>query len=155
VTAIRAVALDVPGLRDVHHIRTRTMAGKTLMDLHLQVDPRVSVSEGHEIGCWVAASIRAQFKEITDITFHIDPEDDAEMDQEGPTSLRPLRREVLDCLKADWGQWVDDAQIRLHYLRGAVDVEVVTSQAITAEALKSTSGAGWLGRVTVLHPEAQ
>jgi cation diffusion facilitator family transporter len=152
VTAIRAVALDVPGLRDVHHIRTRTMAGKTLMDLHLQVDPRVSVSEGHEIGCWVAASIRAQFQEITDITFHIDPEDDAEMDQEGPTSLRPLRREVLECLRADWGPLVDDAQIRLHYLRGVVDVEVVTHQAVTADALKSKSRAVWLGRVTVLHP---
>ena len=45
VDAIRAVALDVPGLRDVHQIRTRSMGGKTLMDLHLQVDPRVSVSE--------------------------------------------------------------------------------------------------------------
>ncbi|MBL6738325.1 MAG: cation transporter, partial [Litoricola sp.] len=89
---------------------------------------------------------------ITDITFHIDPEDDAEMDQEGPTSLRPLRREVLECLRADWGPLVDDAQIRLHYLRGAVDVEVVTHQAVTADALKSKSRAVWLGRVTVLHP---
>jgi hypothetical protein len=56
-------------------------------------------------------------------------------------------------LKADWGQWVDDAQIHLHYLRGTVDVEVMTSQAITGEALKSKSSAGWLGRVTVFHPE--
>ena len=122
------------------------------MDLHLQVDPRVSVSEGHEIGCWVAASIRAQFQEITDITFHIDPEDDAEMDQESPTSLRPLRSEVLERLRADWGPLVDDAQIRLHYLRGVVDVEVVTSEPITADVLKSKSRAVWLGRVTVLYP---
>lgn len=153
VNAIRAVALDVPNLCDVHHIRTRTMGGKTLMDLHLQVDPRISVSEGHEIGCWVAASIRAQFKEITDITFHIDPEDDAEVDQEGPTSLRPLRSEVLEFLKTDWGELVDYAQIRLHYLHQAVDVEVVTNKPVTGEALKSKSNAAWLGRVTVLHPE--
>ena len=46
VSAIRKAALNVPDLRDVHHIRTRTMGGKTPIDLHLQVDPRVSVSEG-------------------------------------------------------------------------------------------------------------
>jgi hypothetical protein len=40
-------------------------------------------------------------------------------------------------------------------LRGVVDVEVVTRQAVTADALKSKSSAGWLGRVTVLHPEDQ
>ena len=40
--AIRTTAMNVPGLRDVHQIRTRTMAGKVLVDLHLQVDPRVS-----------------------------------------------------------------------------------------------------------------
>jgi hypothetical protein len=100
----------------------------------------------------VAASIRAQFQEITDITFHIDPEDDAEMDQEGPKSLRPLRREILELLRADWGQLVNDAQIRLHYLRGVVDVEVVTSQPVTAATLKSKSRAIWLGTVTVLRP---
>ena len=77
------------------------------------------------------------------------------MDQEGPTSLRPLRREVLECLRADWGPLVDDAQIRLHYLRGVVDVEVVTSQPVTAAMLKSKSRAVWLGTVTVLYPEGQ
>ena len=125
------------------------------MDLHLQVDPRVSVSEGHEIGCWVAASIRTQFQEITDITFHIDPEDDAEMDQEGPTSLRPLRREVLELLRADWGPLVDDAQIRLHYLRGVVDVGVVKRQPGAAVMLKTKEKAVWLGTVTVLDAEGQ
>jgi hypothetical protein len=47
---------------------------------------------------------------------------------------------------------VDDAQIRLHYLRGVVDVEVVTSQPVTAATLKSKSRAIWLGTVTVLRP---
>ena len=87
--AIREIAMNVPGLRDVHQIRTRTMAGKILVDLHLQVDPRVSVSEGHEIGCWVASSIRNKFPDVSDITFHIDPEDDADIDRQTPTTLRP------------------------------------------------------------------
>ena len=153
ITDIRNVAMAVPGLRDVHHIRTRTMGGKTLMDLHLQVDPRVSVSEGHEIGCWVAASIRAQFSDITDITFHIDPEDDAAIDQKGPSSLRPLRPEIVEQLRLDWGPIVDQTLMRLHYLRGKVDVELVTEQAVEGRKLKALSKQPWLGEVTILRPE--
>ena len=153
ITDIRKVAMAVPGLRDVHHIRTRMMGGKTLMDLHLQVDPRVSVSEGHEIGCWVAASIRANYSEVSDITFHIDPEDDAETDQGGPSSLRPLREEILDRLRPEWGSVVDQAQVRLHYLHGRVDIELITSEAVEGKRLKSQSKQAWLGQVTVLRPE--
>ena len=112
--AIRAIAMNVPGLRDVHQIRTRTMAGKILVDLHLQVDPRVSVSEGHEIGCWVASSIRSEFPDVLDITFHIDPEDDAGIDQQIPTTLRPLRSEAGHALEQDWGRLCDIQDLRLH-----------------------------------------
>ncbi len=71
------------------------------MDLHLQVDPLVSVSEGHEIGCWVAAAIRAKFNEVSDITFHIDPEDDADVDQDGPffETLSELGNAGIVCVR--------------------------------------------------------
>ena len=81
----------VSGLRDVHQIRTRSMGGKTLMDLHLQVDP-VCLCLRVTRRLLVAASVRAEFDDIIDITFHIDPENDADIDQEGPSSLRPPRR---------------------------------------------------------------
>jgi hypothetical protein len=136
ITDIRNVAMAVPGLRDVHHIRTRTMGGKTLMDLHLQVDPRVSVSEGHEIGCWVAASIRAQFSDITDITFHIDPEDDAAIDQEGPSSLRPLRPEIEEAVRSAMVNPSAPFDLRIHYLRGKVDLEIVTDSVIDEANLR-------------------
>lgn len=115
------------------------------MNLYLQDDSIISVSERHEIGCWMAAPIRAQFKEITDITVNIDPEDDAEVDPAGPSSLRPLRREVLKSLRTDWGQLVDNAQIRLHYLHLTEDVEVLTDRPLTGEVLKSKPSAGWFG----------
>ena len=126
IAAIREVAMAVPGLRDVHHIRTRTMGGKTLMDLHLQVDPRVSVSEGHEIGCWVAASIREQFSEVADITFHIDPEDDAAIDQEGPATLRPLRPAIESAVQEALVDQTAPFDVRIHYLKGRLDLEIVT-----------------------------
>ena len=148
--AIRESAMNVPGLRDVHQIRTRTMAGKILVDLHLQVDPRVSVSEGHEIGCWVASSIRSEFPDVLDITFHIDPEDDADIDQQTPTKLRPLRSEVRHALEQDWGGLCDIQDLRLHYLRGKIDIEVLTPTRITAAELRSASQRPWVGQISIL-----
>lgn len=155
VAKMRQTALTVPGLRDIHHIRTRTMAGKTILDMHLQVNPRVSVSEGHEVGCWVASRLRAQFPDITDITFHIDPEDDADKDQMAPTGLRPLRHHVEDALKADWKGLCDIESMQLHYLKGQIDVDVVTASAVDAKALMDAAEHPWLGRVRVLTLPAQ
>ena len=152
VEAMRAAALAVPGLRDIHHIRTRTMGGKTLLDMHLQVNPKVSVSEGHEIGCWVAATLRAKFPEITDITFHVDPEDDADMDQNLPPSLRPLRDEIESELTAIWADLCEIHQLNLHYLKGRVDVDVITSRSVTEAQLRSVETPPWLGRIRIFQP---
>ncbi len=148
--AIREIAMNVPGLRDVHQIRTRTMAGKILVDLHLQVDPRVSVSEGHEIGCWVASSIRNKFPDVSDITFHIDPEDDADIDRQTPTTLRPLRSEVRNALEQDWVGLCDIQELRLHYLRGKIDIEVLTSTRVAAAELRSACQRPWVGQISIL-----
>ena len=152
VEAMRAAALAVPGLRDIHHIRTRTMGGKTLLDMHLQVNPKVSVSEGHEIGCWVAATLRAKFPEITDITFHVDPEDDADLDQDLPPSLRPLRDEIESELTAIWADLCEIHQLNLHYLKGRVDVDVITSRSVTEAQLRSVETPPWLGRIRIFQP---
>jgi cation diffusion facilitator family transporter len=136
VEDIRKIALEVPGLRDVHHIRTRTMGGKTLMDLHLQVDHRVSVSEGHEIGCWVAASIRERFQDIQDITFHIDPEDDAAVDQDELPPLRPLRPAIESVVREALVDPDAAVDLRIHYLRGQLDLELVTDSEVFTDRIR-------------------
>ena len=122
------------------------------MDLHLQVDPRVSVSEGHESGCWVAASVRTEFDDIIDITVHIDPENDADIDQEGPSLLRPLRETVVEDLTEDWSGLCEILDFRLHYLRGKIDVELVTLSDVTLAELKSATVRPWLGNVSIMRP---
>jgi cation diffusion facilitator family transporter len=152
VAAMHHTAMTVPGLRDVHHIRTRTMGGKTMLDMHLQVDPKISVSEGHEVGCWVAATLREAFPDIGDITFHVDPEDDADMDQDAPMSLRPLRPEVEAQLRSDWGALCEIQGLQLHYLRGRIDVDLTTPTVVHASTLRETTPHPWLGAVRVFHP---
>jgi len=124
---IYSAAKSIPGVRDVHHLRTRTMAGRSLLDIHLQVAPYLSVSEGHEIGVWVARKLRDSFDHISDVTFHIDPEDDEETDNPDPANMLPLRPNIMAQLHECW-QGDEDYErphhTTLHYLDLSLDVDL-------------------------------
>lgn len=158
---IREVARSVPGVRDVHHLRTRTMGSRSLLDIHLQVAPHASVSEGHEIGVWVARQLRDTFEHISDVTFHIDPEDDEETDNPDPARMLPLRPQVLDSLHQ---RWIGDPDYErphhttLHYLNLGIDVDLFYSAdqvqpeqlvAMEIRLLEKASDLPWLKTVRV------
>ncbi len=104
-------------------LRTRKSAGNILVDVHIQVDPRLSVSEGHRIGDVVRQSLLNQADGITDVTIHIDPENDETIDQCGQL---PLREHVIQALKQQWAGLPSAAieNVTLHYLSGGIDVEL-------------------------------
>lgn len=117
---IRAVG----GVRDIHMLRTRKHGGHASADVHVLVDPRVSVSEGHMIAVLVENRLKQQIDEITDVTVHIDPEDDATAPS---CDELPMRAEALVRLGKFW-EGIPEAAGRqrtiLHYLNGCIDVEV-------------------------------
>ncbi len=124
VAAMRRTILSVSGVRDVHMLRTRRLGGNATADVHVLVDPRVSVSEGHMISLLVEERLKEKIDEVVDVTVHIDPEDD----EEGPPCEGlPPRSEVLARLDSLWSD-IPAATRRqrtvLHYLDGQVDVEV-------------------------------
>jgi hypothetical protein len=99
------------------------MGQNALVDVHIQVSPRLSVSEGHHISEAVEKSLIDNFEEITDVTVHIDPEDD---EATAKCKELPLRSELIKLLRQEWDKhdvlkYIDS--ITLHYLDGKVDVE--------------------------------
>src|ERR1035437_4014548 len=75
VRAIRNTLKATPGVNGLHELRTRKMADNALVDAHIMVDPKISVSEGH----YIAESARhAVLKNhhVLDVMVHVDPEDD-------------------------------------------------------------------------------
>ena len=123
VKAIRKEIFQVDGVRALHMLRTRRSGGDALIDLHVQVDPCISVSEGHQIGDTVRRRLLKQIVEVTDVTVHIDPEDD---ERESLSGELPLRADLLRELQRKWTdiEGVDAEHITLHYLRGKLRVDL-------------------------------
>ena len=129
---MRETILSVPGVIDVHKVRTRRMGSQLLADMHIHVNPLISVSEGHHIGDRVMLVLGEKFKALTDIVVHIEPEDDFEMSN--PEEL-PLRSDIEQAVRktlaaTDVGAWLlqtGDFSLVLHYIGGAVTAEVIIS----------------------------
>jgi len=123
---VEQAIMQVDGVEELHMLRSRRMGHMALVDLHILVPPRLSVSEGHQISEAVEMALTSQFDEIKDVTVHIDPEDDEHT--ENSCKHLPLRDKVLSDLKSHWGAITETCEIldiTLHYLDGAIDVEVV------------------------------
>ena len=125
VESIRAALMEIDGVRDLHLLRTRQMGPKSLVDVHILLDdPKLSVSEGHQISEAARADLIRRFLDIEDVTVHIDPEDDEVVAQGRDLGLRG---EVEARLRAAWADVPEAEAIRritLHYLDGRIQVEV-------------------------------
>lgn len=120
---ITEAARNIEGVTDIHDLRTRRMGSDILVDGHVLVDSKISVSEGHRIGDAVFHSLASGFENITDITIHVDPEDDAAYQR---SSHLPLRSEVMAELEKHWDgiHGADTIQhVVLHYIDGRIQVE--------------------------------
>ncbi len=146
---MRDILQSTPGVREVTELKTRKMGDSALVDAHLLVDPRISVSEGH----YIAESARARLKQdarILEVLIHIDPEND---ELERTTNLGlPMRDELLARARAAFyplGIPVDT--IDLHYLHGSIDLDVYVQAAI--EQPPPETGGGHHDVAAVLMPQ--
>ena len=73
----REAAESVPGVLGLDQSRVRKMGLEYFMDLHLVVDGKMSVQEGHRIAHEVKDAIRRQNGLITDVLVHVEPEDNS------------------------------------------------------------------------------
>ena len=149
VDAIRKLIIGVHGVQALHMLRTRRSGADALIDVHILVDPVLSVSEGHQIGEQVRAGLIEQMEDISDVTVHIDPEDD----EVAPCKRLPLRNEILRRLEQQWqaldlGPGID--KVMLHYLDGKVHVDVF----MTMEGLEAGKMAGLSERICTAARQA-
>lgn len=74
VADIKAVADAVPGALDCHAVRTRGTEGEVYMDLHILVDPNMTIERAHRVAGEVEAALNERFPQVVDIVVHVEPD---------------------------------------------------------------------------------
>lgn len=132
VRAIRNTLKAVPGVMGLHELRTRKMADNALVDAHIIVEPRISVSEGHYIA-EAARTAVLKGHHVMDVMVHIDSEDDA---QAKPNAHLPQRHLLLAHLTSRLGENLPPStRVVLHYLAGKVEAELLFDAPVDLKSL--------------------
>lgn len=160
VDGIRNTIKATHGVRDLHDLRTRRMAHQALVDAHILVSPRISVSEGHHIAESARARVLDSYPEVLDVMVHIDAENDADSSLRGGDL--PGRDVLVKRLESILGE--DPAQfekIVLHFLGQQVEAEVFLPPSMArdpqclsrleARLAERLPGDEWFSRITLNH----
>jgi cation diffusion facilitator family transporter len=131
VAEIRTAIMTIDGVEGIHLLRTRQMGEDALIDAHIVVDPRITVSEGHSIGDTVRDELISRFDDVMDVLVHIDPENDEGQFQHGKPLTRRDVQALLDRYLADVKASIDD--FRIHYLNGQIEVEIILPFALSQQ----------------------
>ncbi len=70
---IEQLASATPGVLDVHAIRTRHIGSGIEVDLHVLVDPTLTVEEGHGISEEVKRRLIDYVSDVVDVVVHLEP----------------------------------------------------------------------------------
>ncbi len=75
---VERIISGIPGVAGFHAFRARRSGGLVEMDVHIQVDPELTVKQGHDIATRVEEKVRLALPDIASIVVHIEPEDAAD-----------------------------------------------------------------------------
>lgn len=67
------IARDAPGVMDVHALRTRHIGPGLQVDLHVLVDPAISVRAGHDVATDVGNRLLESGPDVMDVMVHVEP----------------------------------------------------------------------------------
>ncbi|MCQ2140338.1 MAG: cation diffusion facilitator family transporter [Bacteroidales bacterium] len=68
---------SVPGVEDVHGLKTRRNGPAIIIGVHIVVDPNITVAAAHHITELAEDALRERFGQETQISIHIEPHKDA------------------------------------------------------------------------------
>jgi cation diffusion facilitator family transporter len=127
----------VKEVRGHHGLRTRRMGGDVLVDVHIIVDDRVSVSEGHNIAGEVRRRLIENMPDVTDVMVYVDH---GTTEMMGKEAGLPLREQVLRDLSDVWRDETSFRQaqrITLHYSDDGIEVELILPAGLETDSARA------------------
>lgn len=123
VESIRQTIVDTEGVKNLHDLRTRRMAYRALVDAHILVDPRISVSEGHNIAVHTRERVLKSHPSVAEVLVHVDPEEDLDTDDVNLPQM-PGRESLLAQLAPVIQDLPAPQRVIFHYINGKVEAEI-------------------------------
>jgi cation diffusion facilitator family transporter len=120
---VLSILNEIPEVIHFHDLRSRTIGGEILIDVHILVDPEMTVTEGHGVAEMVRINVIKAFDNVQDVLVHVDGEHDAVLE-----SLYPLtRKELIEITKPIFENihGVNSIpEIRTHHIKGKILLDV-------------------------------
>lgn len=73
LTKINRVSMGVPGVVGCHRCRARRVGSRIFADIHICVDPKMSVATAHEIATRVEHDLKTRISDLTSVVVHMEP----------------------------------------------------------------------------------
>ena len=73
---IEEVAAQAKKVRSIHNIRIRYIGNQLHIEFHIEVDPQMTIYDGHEVSHRLKEAIEKKIENVYDVMIHIEPEGD-------------------------------------------------------------------------------
>lgn len=83
---LKALATSTQGVKTLHAMRTRHIGAGLQVDLHVMVDPDISVRDGHSVARVVEQRLLHEGPDVVDVLVHLEPYEQGETSGAGPAS---------------------------------------------------------------------
>lgn len=74
IETIQQAVERIPDVRSFHKLRARSVGREALIDLHVLVDPQLSLMKAHEVSMMVEDAVRAVCDRPVNVTVHVEPD---------------------------------------------------------------------------------
>ncbi len=68
-------SIQVPGIKGIDKVWVRKLGMRLIVDLHIEVDPDISVQEGHQLAHDVKDKLQHELPQVRDVMVHVEPFD--------------------------------------------------------------------------------
>ncbi|KAH9329117.1 hypothetical protein KI387_001225, partial [Taxus chinensis] len=142
---IRQTILQVEGVKGCDHLRGRKAGSSLHLDIHIEVDPFLSVSAAHNIGETVRRELHESHPKVAEVFIHIDPshlenclarqdarknnDEEKKLNNSLMTSTQQLETEktIRNVLSSKFSETMTVEHVTCHFLQGKVFVQVQIS----------------------------
>lgn len=149
---IKEIIHSHPEVNDTHTLRARRMGPDVICDMHMEVNPFLSVSEGHQVAAEVRSELLEAVPGLSEVIVHVDVENDWIDPLERIRGRAPRRYDLAAWLKPQLPPNLRIHAITPHYTSAGLIVDLQLEPIHMGEAVIPREGVETMTRLLLNSP---